>query len=92
MICAPSKDSDQPGHPASLIRDTQADLSLRWVHMPFVGFVMRQLKDIEKAGAFLKITPILKPKLGVKQFATTRGCQGHPPPPCTGLYGSSKNA
>ena len=64
MACAPSKDSDQPGHPRILIRvfavrmkkawvlsyqfsaqtdqtgRMQADLSLRWVHMPFVGFVM----------------------------------------------------
>ena len=68
--CAPSEDSDQPGHPPSLIRvfavrmkkawvlsyplsaqrrlwsdwaDAQADLSLRWVHPHFVGFVMRRL-------------------------------------------------
>ena len=68
--CAPSKDSDQPGHPPSLISvfavhsvgswgpklsscrqrrlwsdgaDTQADMSLRWVHGHFVGFVMRRL-------------------------------------------------
>ena len=65
MICVPSEDSDQPGHPTSLIRvfavcmkkawalsyplstqrrlwsdwaDAQADLSLRWVHMPFCWF------------------------------------------------------
>ena len=64
--CAPSEDSDQPGHPPSLIRvfavrmkkpwvlsypfsaqgrlgsdwaDAQADLSLRWAHSHFVGFV-----------------------------------------------------
>ena len=70
MACAPSEDSDQPGHPLSLIRvfavcmkkawvfsyplsaqrrlwsdwaDAQADLSLRWAHSHFVGFVMRQL-------------------------------------------------
>ena len=70
MACAPSKDTDQPGYPTSLIRaftvrikkawvlsyplstqrrlwsdwaDAQADLSLRWVHSNFVGFVMRQL-------------------------------------------------
>ena len=63
--CVPSKDSDQPGHPPSLIRvfvvhfkdsqgpklslcrqqrhrsdwvDAQADLSLRWAHMPFCWF------------------------------------------------------
>ena len=68
--CAPSEDSDQPGHPPSLIRvfavrmkkawvlsyplsaqrrlwsdwaDAQADLSLRWAHSHFVGFVMRWL-------------------------------------------------
>ena len=71
MACAPSEDSDQPGHPPSLIRvfavrmkkawvlsypmsaqrrlwsdwaDAQADLSLRWAHSLFVGFVMRRLK------------------------------------------------
>ena len=65
MACAPSKDSDQPGHPPSLIRvfavrlkkarilsyplsaqrrlwsdwaNAQADLSLRWAHMPFCWF------------------------------------------------------
>ena len=65
--CAPSEDSDQPGHPPSLIRvfavrmkivwvlsypfsaqrrrwsdwaNAQADLSLRWKHGHFVGFVM----------------------------------------------------
>ena len=70
MACAPSEDSDQPGHPPSLIRvfavrmkkarvfsyplsakrrlgsdwaDAQADLSLRWAHSHFVGFVMRWL-------------------------------------------------
>ena len=68
--CAPSEDSDQPGHPPSLIRvfavrmkkawvlsyslnaqrrlwsdwaDAHADLSLRWAHSHFVGFVMLQL-------------------------------------------------
>ena len=70
-MCAPSEDSDQPGHPPSLIRvfavrmknawvlsyplsalrrlwsdwvDAQADLSLRWAHTHFVGFVMSRLK------------------------------------------------
>ena len=70
MACAPSENSDQPGHPPSLTRvfavcmkkawvlsyplstqrrlwsdwaDAQADLSLRWVHSHFVGFVMRWL-------------------------------------------------
>ena len=65
IACAPSEDSDQPGHPPSLIRvfavhmkkawvlsyplsaqrrlwsdwaDAQADLSLRWAHMPFCWF------------------------------------------------------
>ena len=33
MACAPSEDSDQPGHPPSL----------RWVHSHFVYFVMRRL-------------------------------------------------
>ena len=34
MACAPSEDSDQPGHQA----DAQADLSLRWAHMPLCWF------------------------------------------------------
>ena len=65
MACAPSEDSDQTGHPPSLIivfavrmkkawvlsyplsaqrrlwsdwADAQADLSLRWAHMPFCWF------------------------------------------------------
>ena len=37
IACAPSEDSDQPGHPPSLIT-AQADLSLRWAHMPFCWF------------------------------------------------------
>ena len=50
--CASSDDSDQPGHPSSLIRvfavlmnlpNAQADLSLRLAHGHFVGFVMRRL-------------------------------------------------
>ena len=68
--CAPSEDSDQPGHSPSLIwdfavrmkkpwalsyslsaqrrlwsdwTDAQADLSLRWAHSHFVGFVMSRL-------------------------------------------------
>ena len=68
--CAPSEDSNQSGHPPSLIRvfavcmkkawvlsyilsaqrrlwsdwaDDQADLSLRWAHTRFVGFVMSRL-------------------------------------------------
>ena len=71
MTCAPSEDSDHPGHPTSLMRvfavrmkkawvlsyplsaqrrllsesaDSEADLSLRWAHMPFFGFVKRWLK------------------------------------------------
>ena len=65
MACASSEDSDQPGHPPSLIRvfavrmrktwflsyqlsaqrrlwsdwvDAQADLNVRWAHMPFCWF------------------------------------------------------
>ena len=68
--CAPSEDSDQPGHLPSLIRvfavcmkkawvltyllsaqrrlwsdwaEAHADLSLRWAHSHFVGFVMSRL-------------------------------------------------
>ena len=70
--CAHSEDSDQPGHPPSLIRvfavpmkkawifsyplsaqgrlwsdwaNAQADLSLRWAHTHFVGFVVLWLKS-----------------------------------------------
>ena len=84
--CAPSKDSDQPGHPPSLIRifavrskkawvlsyplsaqrrlwsdwaDPQADLSLRWAHSHFVGFVMRRLKDAIRV-ASQDVNPFLK--------------------------------
>ena len=71
MVCAPSEDSDQPGHPPSLTwvfpvcmkkawvlsyslsaqrrlwldwTDAQADLSLRWAHSNFIGFVVRRLR------------------------------------------------
>ena len=69
-LCAQPEDSDQPGHPPSLIRvfavrmkkawvlsytlsaqrrlwsdwaDARADLSIRWAHSHFVGFVMSWL-------------------------------------------------
>ena len=41
MACAPSEDSDQPGHPRRLWSDgadAQADLSLHLAHMPFCWF------------------------------------------------------
>ena len=62
--CAPSEDSDQPGHPPSLTRffavcmnkpwvlsyhwahskdSDQTDMSLRWAHSHFVGFIMSRL-------------------------------------------------
>ena len=68
MAYAPSKDSDQPGHPPSLIgvcvkqawvlryflstqqrlwsdwADAQADLSLRWAHIHFIGFFHVQVQ------------------------------------------------
>ena len=52
MACAPIEDSEQPGRSPSLVRvfavrikkaDAQADLSLRWAHSHFVGFVTRRL-------------------------------------------------
>ena len=76
--CASSEDSDQAGHPPSLIRvfavrmkiawvhsyplsaqrrlwsdwaDAQADLSLRWAHTHFVGFVMSRLKLADNLGS-----------------------------------------
>ena len=52
--CAPSEDSDQPGHPPSLISlrcphekslgpllPTEVDLSLRWAHSLFIVFFCR---------------------------------------------------
>ena len=44
----PAKTQDQPGRPPSLIRVfavrmKQAELSLRWAHSHFVGFVMSRL-------------------------------------------------
>ena len=44
--CAPSEDSDQPGLPTEPTAKTlksQADVSLRWAHSHFVGFVTRWL-------------------------------------------------
>ena len=42
MICAPSEDSDQPGHPPSLITlhcpGSQVALSVFWAHMPVCWF------------------------------------------------------
>ena len=52
---APSEDSDQSGHPPSLIRvfaahmkkaDAQVDLSLRWAHTHFVGFVSLGIRPV----------------------------------------------
>ena len=71
MACAPNEDSDQPGHPPSLISffavrmkkvcvlsyplSAQRRLSLRWVHSHFVGFVMRRLISV----SMLKILTII---------------------------------
>ena len=66
--CAPSEDSDQPGHPHCLVfavrmkkaqvvsyplsaqrrlwsdwADAQSDLSLRWAHTHFLGFIMSRV-------------------------------------------------
>ena len=46
-LWAHSEDSDQPGHPQRRLwsdwADAQADLSLRWAHTHFAGFVMSWL-------------------------------------------------
>ena len=87
MACVPSEDSDQPGHPPSLIRvftvhmkkawvlsyplsaqrrfwsdwaDAQADLSVRWVHSHFPGFVMRWLIFIEKLHSIVLLPSVYK--------------------------------
>ena len=58
--CAPSKDSDQPGHLPSLIslrcphEETWVDRSLRWAHSHFVGFVMSWLQCMTHYVAFLE--------------------------------------
>ena len=81
MVCTPSKDSDQPGHPPSLIRvftvrlkidrflsyslsaqtliklgihPLQADLSLRWAHIPIRWFCHDAAQI--KAELFLEMT------------------------------------
>ena len=80
--CAPSEDSDQPGHPPSLVRvfavrlmgswgpnlsscgqrrlwsdwaDAHTDLSLRWAHSHFVGFVMSRLILLLKSYVKMKM-------------------------------------
>ena len=85
--CASSEDSDQPGHPPSLIRvfalrmkkawdlsypfsakrrissdwaDAQTDLSLRWAHNHFVGFVMSRLIYIRCIAPALSDDHVLK--------------------------------
>ena len=82
MACAPSEDSDQPGHLPSLIRvfavrlkkarslsypwsaqrrlwsdwtDAQADLSLRWAHMPFCWFC-----HLSRCGSIMLYWPLVK--------------------------------
>ena len=79
MNCAPSEDTDQPGHLPSLIRvfavrmkkawvlsyplsvkgrlwsdwvDAQPDLSLRWEHSHFVGFVMLWIQIMYKSSLY----------------------------------------
>ena len=78
MARASSEDSDQPGHPPSVIRvfavrlmggygawlssSGQADLSLRWAHMPLCWFcremaqmtVLADIRDIFRGGQKLK--------------------------------------
>ena len=96
--CAPSEDSDQPGHPPSLIRvfavrmkkhwalsyplstqrrlqsdwaDAQADLSLRWAHTHFLGFVMSWLILLKQCMTLLHIHKMYKGwlcKLFIKVF------------------------
>ena len=83
MACAPSEDSDHPGHPPRLIRvfavrmkkawvlsyplsaqrrhwsdwvDAQADLSLRWAHIPFCWFCHAAARLTLACRAFYGIT------------------------------------
>ena len=46
--CVPSEDSDQPGHPPSLIRVFAVRSTLRWVHGNFFSLVMRRRKCYHK--------------------------------------------
>ena len=81
--CTPSEDSDQPGHPPSLIRvfamgsegpklsscgqrrlwsdwaDAQADLSLRWAHMPFYWFCREAARFYRRSGDFIRLLLML---------------------------------
>ena len=97
--CAPSEDSDQPGHPPSLIRvfavrmkkawvlsyplsaqrrlwsdwaDAQADLSLRWAHTHFVGFVMSWLICLSQIPSGTPTGRISLPSVGCTGSTCTR--------------------
>ena len=104
--CAPNEDSDQPGHPPSLIRvfavrmkkawvlsyplsaqrslwsdwaDAQADLSLRWAHTHYVGFVMSWLNCYADISIKIKKTAIksvIKHSLVWPVFLTLRNIDG----------------
>ena len=94
--CAPSEESDQSGHPPSLIRvfavrmkkhwilsypvsaqrrlwsawgNAQADLSFRWVHTHFVGFVMSWLQW-SSARIYRSARDVRKWKSGRKKWET----------------------
>ena len=56
MACAPSEDSDQPGHSPSLIRvfailmnerKAKTLIRLGWVYSHFVGFVMTRFMSLK---------------------------------------------
>ena len=73
MICAPSEDSDQPGHLHAYSEDWldcsdgQADLSLRWAHMPFCWFC-HAAAHLLTVGAKLKFFTQWVRILGKSQF------------------------
>ena len=71
MVCVSSEDSDQPGHPPSLIRvfdvcmkkawvqhtvKTLVRLGECWAYSHFVGFVMRQLISLSYKKRVLQLT------------------------------------
>ena len=46
MACAPSEDSDQPGHPHSLIRASKVYVDMRLLITHKICYVDKQLKSI----------------------------------------------
>ena len=76
---AQSKDSNQSGHPQRKLwsdwADGQADLSLRWAHTRFVGFVMSRLISLHRQSRDISCRYARKEKLMqvFRHFSLMRG-------------------